>query len=117
MFSLPWFPVESLVGELGSYTPCSVAKKTKNKTKKNSISKRQNYSDLQNVSVSGYNIHYCLVDISVLVVKEASLLSDYECPSIRLKEQPSQLSIQAYIKRQLLAGKFLEMVLRIKDWV
>ena len=92
-------------------------KKKKNKKKTNSISKRQNYSDLQNVSVSGYNIHYCLVDISVLVVKEASLLSDYECPSIRLKEQPSQMSIQAYIKRQLLAGKFLEMVLRIKDWV
>lgn len=111
MFSLLWFPVESLVGELGSYKPCSVAKK------KNSISKWQNYSDFQNVSVSGYNIHYRLVDISVLVVKEASFLSDYECPSIRLKEQPSQMSIQAYVKRQLLAGKFLETVLRIKDQV
>lgn len=68
--------------------------------------------------VSGCKIHYHLVGISVLVVKEeVSLLSDYECPSIRLKEQPSQMSIQAYVKRQLLSGKFLEMVLRIKDQV
>ena len=67
--------------------------------------------------MSGYNIHYRLVDISVVVVKEASLLSDYECLSIRLKEQPSQMSIQANVKRQLPAGKFLEMVLRIKDQV
>ena len=68
--------------------------------------------------MSGCNIPYHLVDISVLVVKEeASLLSDYECLSIRLKEQPSQMSIQAYVKRQLLSGKFLEIVLRIKDRV
>lgn len=111
IFSLPWSPVESLVGELGSYKPYSMEKRKTTPYQNGKIN-----GDFQNMSVSGCNIHYHLVGISVLVVKEeVSLLS--ECLSIRLKKQPSQMSIQAYVKRQLLSGKFLEMVLRIKDRV